>query len=495
MKGIVKKFGDIVANDHVNFTLNKGEIHALLGENGAGKTTLMNILYGLYKPDEGAIYINGSRVEIKSPKDAIKYGIGMVHQHPRLVTTLTIAENIALSLREVNYLSSLSRVKDLVSSFSRKYGLRVDPDAKIWQLSYSEQQKVEILRELIKGATILILDEPTAMLTSSERDELFKALREMVKEGKSIIFITHKLEEALSISDRITVLRKGKVVASLSPREVDEKTLAKLMIGYEVKCELDKPKAVRGRRTLLVDKIRVLNDRGVLAVKDISFEVFEGEVFGIAGVAGNGQKELVEAITGLRKVEGGIIKLFDVDITNGKNRDFVDLNLAHIPENRIQMGVVLDLSVEENLILRRYKFPPFSKGIALDYRAISSHAKKLIEDYDIVTKSEKDPAKFLSGGNIQRLILARELSWNPRLIIAYHPTYGLDVAATSYIRSMLLSRRNEGAAILLISEDLDEIVQMSDRIAVMYEGEILGIMNSENLDINKLELMIGGVRP
>ena len=277
--------------------------------------------------------------------------------------------------------------------------------------------------------------------------------------------------------------------------EVDEKTLAKLMIGYEVKYELDKPKVVRGKRTLLVDKVRVLNDRGILAVKDISFEVYEGEVFGIAGVAGNGQKELVEAITGLRKVESGIIKLFDVDITNGKNRDFIDLNLAHIPENRIQMGVVLDLSVEENLVLRRYKFPPFSKGIVLDYQAISNHARKLIEDYDIVTKSEKDPAKFLSGGNIQRLILARELSWNPRLIIAYHPTYGLDVAATSYIRSMLLSRRNEGAAILLISEDLDEIVQMSDRIAVMYEGEILGIMNSENLDINKLELMIGGVRP
>jgi len=495
MVGITKRFPSVIANYKVDFELRAGEIHALLGENGAGKTTLMNILYGLYRPDEGRIFFEGREVKIRSPKDAIRLGIGMIHQHFRLVPSLTVAENVALGLGEAKFFMPAKSVEDRIVALSERYGLKIDPDAKIWQLSVGERQRVEILKALIRDIKVLILDEPTTVLTPGERDQLFKVMRKLADEGKGIVFITHKLGEVKAVSDRVTVLRRGRVVASgLDAKRVSVLELARLMVGEKFEFGLKERKPVAFREVVLdVKGLAVRDDKGLLAVKDVSFELRAGEILGIAGVAGNGQRELVEALVGLRKPEKGSIKIMGVEVAGKGPRDILELGVAFIPEDRVGMGIAPGLSVEENLILKCYHRPPFSKGPFLDLRFISEWSRKLVDEYGIMTPSLKTPVGVLSGGNIQRLILARELSMKPRLIVASHPTYGLDVAASEYIRSLLIEQRNKGAAVLLVSEDLEEIMALSDKIAVMYDGRIVGdVMETSGVDIHKLGLMMSG---
>ena len=494
MLNIVKRFPGVVANDHVNFEAMPGEIHALLGENGAGKTTLMNILYGIYRPDQGEIYIQGRRANIRSPKDAIALGIGMVHQHFHLIPTHTVAENIILGMPG-NFFFPLERVRDEIEQLSERYGLHVDPEAYVWQLSAGEQQRVEIVKALYRNAQILILDEPTTMLTPGEVKELFKVLRRMTGEGKTVIFITHKLEEVMEISDRVTVLRRGKVVGTAETPNTNVNELAQMMVGTGGLCEVSLPPREKGAVVLEVRDLRALNDKGVPALKGVSFEIREGEILGIAGVAGNGQKELVEVITGLRRATGGQVILDGREITNLPPGEIADLGVAHVPEERISMGLAPNMSVLDNLILKHHRREPFSRGLVLDYGYAERFADEKIREFEIATPSKHTPAKLLSGGNIQRLILARETSGEPRLIVAAHPTYGLDVRATDYIRRRLIEQRNRGAAVLLISEDLEEVMCMSDRIAVMFSGEIMGIMDAHKADVNTIGLLMAGVRP
>jgi len=494
MRGITKRFPGVLANDHVDFEVRAGEVHALLGENGAGKTTLMNVLYGIYQPDEGEIYVRGRKVKIRSPRDAIKLGIGMVHQHFMLVSPHTVAENIALGLSTAKFFLPLREVERKISELSKKYGLRVDPKARIWQLSTGEQQRVEILKALYRGANILILDEPTSVLTPGEIKELFATLRRMAEEGRAIVFITHKLDEVMAVSDRVTVLRKGRVVATLETSKTNKRELARLMVGREVLFQLEKSPARIGGVVLEVRNLQALNDKGLLALKGVSFKVHEGEIFGIAGVAGNGQRELIEVITGLRRAVKGKVVLLGEDVTNRTPRELIDRGVCHIPEERIRTGLVPDMSVAENLILKSYRRPPFSRGPLLNYSEIRRYAEKLVSEYDVMTPSVDTPAKLLSGGNIQRLILARETSGKPRLIVAAHPTYGLDVGATEYIRRLLLKFRDGGAAILLVSEDLEEVLSLSDRIAVMFEGEFMGVVDADDVDVEEIGLMMAGVR-
>lgn len=494
MKGIVKRFPGVVANDHIDFEVMAGEIHALLGENGAGKTTLMNILYGIYRPDEGEIYVRGEKVTIRSPRDAIELGIGMVHQHFMLVYPHTVAENIVLGLSSSKFLFPTREVGDKIEEISEKYGLKVDPRAKVWQLSAGEQQRVEIIKALYRGADVLILDEPTTMLAPGEINELFSILRRMAEEGRTVIFITHKLDEVMAISDRVTVLRRGKVVATLETPTTTKEELTRMMVGRDVLFRLRRKPVERGKVVLEVKGLRALSDKGIVALKDVSFALYEGEILGIAGVAGNGQRELVEVITGLRKAMDGKVFILGEDVTNRSPGEIVEKGVAHIPEERIRVGLVPSMSVEENLILKNYRFPPFSRRIFLNSSFISEHAESLISEYDIVTPSRDTPAKLLSGGNIQRLILARETSEEPPLIVAAHPTYGLDVGATEHIRRLLLEQRERGAAILLVSEDLEEVMTMSDRIAVMFKGEIVGIVDASEAKVEEIGLMMLGAK-
>ena len=492
MRGIVKRFPGVVANDHVDFEAQPGEIHALLGENGAGKTTLMNILYGIYRPDEGEIHIKGRKVTIRSPRDAIALGIGMVHQHFMLVYPHTVAENIILGLSSSNFLFPAREVRERFKEFSERYGLAVDPDARIWQLSAGEQQRVEIIKALYRGADVLILDEPTTMLTPDEVGEFFATLRRMADEGRTVIFITHKLDEVMAISDRVTVLRRGRVVATRNTSDTDKQELTRMMVGREVLFHLEKKPVRKGEIVLEVEELHALNDKGLPALKGVSFAIRGGEILGIAGVAGNGQRELVEVITGLRKAVNGRVSILGEDVTNRSPGEIARRGVAHIPEERIRMGLVPNMSIAENLILKNYRYPPYSGQLFLNRPFIDQRAERLISEYNIVTPSKETPAKLLSGGNIQRLILAREISEEPRLIVASHPTYGLDVGATEQIRQLLLRQREKGAAILLVSEDLEEIMVMSDRIAVMFEGKIVGIMDAAEAEVEEIGLMMAG---
>jgi len=494
MVNIVKRFPGVLANDHVNFEAMPGEIHALLGENGAGKTTLMNILYGIYRPDEGEIYIQGRRAHIRSPKDSISLGIGMVHQHFHLIPTHTVAENIILGMPG-SFFFPLERVRDEIEQLSERYGLYVEPDAYVWQLSAGEQQRVEIIKALYRNAQVLILDEPTTMLTPGEVRELFQVLKRMTEEGKTVIFITHKLEEVMEISDRVTVLRRGRVVGTMDTADTNPAELARMMVGEQEWGEIKLPPREKGSVVLEVRDLQAYNDKGVLALRGISFTIREGEILGIAGVAGNGQRELVEVITGLRRATAGQVFLDGRDITNLSAGEIAEMGVAHVPEERIRMGLAPNMSVLDNLILKHHRREPFCKNLILDYRYAEQFAEEKIREFEIVTPSKHTPAKLLSGGNIQRLILARETAGTPRLIVAAHPTYGLDVRATDYIRRQLIEQRNRGVAILLISEDLEEVMCMSDRIAVMFNGEIMGIMDAHEADINTIGLMMAGVRP
>ncbi len=501
MKGITKVFPGVVANDEVDFRVNEGEIHGLLGENGAGKTTLMSILYGLYRPDSGEIVFDGKKVKFHSPRDAIKTGIGMVHQHFMLVNKMTALNNILLGYRTPkDPLMDYDWARKRVERLSMTYGIDVDLDERIIDMSVGEQQRVEILKVLFRDVKLLILDEPTSVLTPIETEKLFRALRKMAEEGLTVIFITHKLKEALEVTDRITVLRRGKNVGTLITRETNERDLTRLMVGREVEIVIGKRKVGYGKPgenlcelggdVLKIENVHARNDRGLPALKGINLTVKQGEILGLAGVSGNGQKELEEVIVGTRKVDGGKLIFNGEDITSYGVARRIALGISCIPEDRIEVGMAPSLTVEENLILRDYA--KFTKNWFMDFEVVEKHAEMLIEEFGIKTPSPKVAARVLSGGNIQRLIIARELSRNPLLLIASQPTRGLDVAGIEYVRKRLLSFADEGKAVLLISEDLEEIIQLSDRIAVIYEGEIKGVFDRDEVDLEKIGILMSG---
>jgi general nucleoside transport system ATP-binding protein len=495
LKGITKRFPGVVANDHVDFELAKGEVHALLGENGAGKSTLMNILYGLYHPDEGEIRLRGEPVRIDSPRAAIDAGIGMVHQHFMLIPVMSVAENIVLAVEpHKGPFLDLDTANEKVSEISKRFGLAVRPEARIESISVGMQQRVEILKALYRGAEILILDEPTAVLTPQEALELFDIIRSLQAEGKSIIFITHKLGEVLAIADRITVLRRGKTIETVAREGATEESLARLMVGREVLLRVEKTPASPGQPLLRVEDLRVLEDRGLECVRGISFEVRAGEIVGIAGVDGNGQSELVEALTGLRKPESGRIVAGGEDVTDDTARECLDAGLGHIPEDRQRRGLVLDFSLAENIALHDYREEPDSKWGWLYPKRLIARAARLLKEFDVRGGGPKTPAASLSGGNQQKVILAREISRNPQVLIAAQPTRGLDVGAIEFVHQRLVAERDEGRAILLVSFELDEILSLADRILVIYEGQIVGEYSP---DVTEEELgiaMTGGRR-
>ena len=491
-ENITKYFPGVLANDHINFDLYKGEIHSLLGENGAGKTTLMNIFDGIYSPNEGDIFIEDKHVNIRSAFDAMKLGIGMIHQHFMLVDTLTVLENVILGLQKQGFLIDKADVIKKIKGISDKYDFKLNPNAKIWQLSVGEQQRVEIVKMLFRGARILILDEPTAVLTPQESEVLFGILKQIKLEGKPIIFISHKLEEVMEISDRITVLRKGKVVGTVNKEDVSQKDLALMMIGREILFRLERKPLKMGREILKVDNLEGYSDRGIKTLREVSFNVHSGEIFGIAGVAGNGQEELAEIITGLRKASKGKIYVENQEITNLSPYSILKNRVSYIPSDRLKVGLVPNLSSIENSILKCYSKKPISHGLFMNYSKATEYADNLIEEFNVMVPRMSAPVKLLSGGNMQKLLLAREISENPTLLVAVHPTRGLDVGATEFIRRKLLDARDSGAAVLLISEDLDEILTISDRIGVIYEGKIVGIIKTEEAYIKEIGLMMGG---
>jgi simple sugar transport system ATP-binding protein len=493
MKGIVKRFPGVLANDQVDFTLRKGEIHALLGENGAGKSTLMNILAGLYQQEEGIIYFHGKPVDFHSPKDAINAGIGMVHQHFMLVPSQSVTENILLGLDSPRFRLNLSKYDKIIAEMSANFGLHVDPTAKVWQLSVGEQQRVEILKMLYRGAEVLIMDEPTAVLAPSEIDELFITLRKMTDEGKSIIFISHKLQEVTAISDRVTVLRKGKVTSSgIEVKDTTREDLARLMVGRDVLFKVDKKAKAPGEVVLKVDKVIADNDKGFRALDGISLNVRQGEIVGLAGVAGNGQNELAEVITGLRKVISGKITVNNEDLTNQSVLKGIKKGVSHVPADRTHVGTAPNLSITDNVIMKNYRQAPIGKGMMINQNAANSYAGELKEIYEISVPTLETSVRLLSGGNVQRVILAREISSAPQLMIAVQPTRGLDVGAIEGVHRLLLEQREAGAAILLISEELEELFTLSDRIYVIYEGELMG--EQSEFDLDQIGLMMTGTR-
>ena len=495
MRGVTKRFPGVLANDNVNFDLRKGEIHALLGENGAGKSTLMNILYGLYRQDEGQVYLDAQEVQIDEPTDAIKLGIGMVHQHFMLIPVMTVAENIILGTEIVKNGIVLDRVTaaERIHDLSSQYGLEVDPSAYVKDLPVGTQQRVEIIKALYREADILILDEPTAVLTPQEADELFVIMRALVAQGKSIIFITHKLGEVFAVADRITVLRNGHVVGTTSPEEATKQSLAAMMVGRDVILTVAKEPTTPGSVVLRVDELSAVDDRNALVVNGTSFAVHESEVLGVAGVQGNGQTELVEVLTGLRSAAGGQIDIGGMDVTSASPRVNAEQGVAHVPEDRHEHGMVSSYPIADNLVLNTYYKPPFAHGVAMDFRAIEANASRLIHEFDIRTPSAYTPAGNLSGGNQQKMVVAREFSRPIKLLIAAQPTRGLDVGSIEFIHKRIIQARDSGVAVLLVSAELDEIMSLSDRIAVMYKGKIIATLDAAETTREQLGLLMAGI--
>lgn len=494
MRGVTKRFPGVVANDGVDLAVARGEVHALLGENGAGKTTLVHMLYGLQAPDEGALYVKGKRVRFTSPRDAREAGIGLVAQHFHLARRHSVAENLALALPHAPAWRPTRALRRPVEELADRYGFDVDLHARVGTLSPGEQQRVEILKALVQGADVLILDEPTSVLTPQEADRLFAVLARMKAEGKGVIFISHKLDEVLAVADRITVLRGGKVVAARDAAGATAGDLATAMVGRAIaRGRAASTRSPRGVR-LAVRALRVSPERGEPRLAGVSFDVRGGEILGVAGVAGNGQAELSQVLTGLRSADGGSVLLNGEEVAGSGVRDLFARGVVHIPEDRNDMGVVGAMRVQENLVLRRHRERPFARGRLLDWREVGRHADGKIRDYQIATPSRDAVTRHLSGGNVQKVILARELAGEPALVVASHPTYGLDVAATELTHALLREQRDRGAAVLLISEDLDELLELSDRILVLFRGQVTGVVDAETAERSDLGLLMTGDR-
>lgn len=497
MLNIRKEFSGIVANDNITLTLQKGEVHALLGENGAGKSTLMSVLFGMYQPDRGTIKIDGKEVKITGPNKANEYGIGMVHQHFKLVENFTVTENIILGCepKKFGVVVDKSKAAKRIQELSKKYNLNVDPNSKIEDISVGMQQRVEILKMLYRNANVLIFDEPTAVLTPQEIKELMNIIRDLIKEGKSVIIITHKLREIKEIADRCTVIRRGKYIGTVDVKKTSEAEMAKMMVGREVSFKVSKSEAKVGNVVLKVDDLSVNNNRKVLGLKNFSIDVRGGEILGVAGVEGNGQSELVEAITGMRKVISGNIEFLGSNIEKLSIRDRIDKGIAYIPEDRHKRGLVLDYSLENNVVLKAYKNKPFSNKGIINKKAIREYAKEIIKAFDVRSaEDEVTIVRSMSGGNQQKAIIGREIEMKPELLIAVQPTRGLDVGSIEYIHKRLIEERDKGKAVLLVSLELDEILNVSDRIAVINSGELIGIVNADDTDENEIGLMMAGVK-
>ena len=497
LRGITKRFPGVVANDNVNLALNTGEVLSLIGENGAGKSTLMSVLYGMYKPDEGQIVIDGTELMFASPADAIAAGIGMVHQHFMLVPVFTVAENVVLGVEPTGALGKLNidEARRMVREISDKYNLDLDPDAVIEDLPVGVQQRVEIVKVLLRDAKVVVFDEPTAVLTPSEIIEFFEIVKTLVSAGRGVVFITHKLKEALNIADRIAVLRRGKVVGEVDPKTATESQIAEMMVGRPVQLTVDKNSAKAGEVVLKVTDLTVLDADGRTHVENVSFEVHAGEIVGIAGVQGNGQTELVEALTGLRKATSGLIALDGKDLTHSNPRERHQMGMAHIPEDRQRQGLVGGLSVAENLVLTRYHDDQFSHGVIVDWDAANAIAETLITEYDIRTPNKETGVGTLSGGNQQKVIVARELSRDLRLTIAAQPTRGVDVGSIEYIHSRIVEERDAGTAVLIVSTELEEVMSLSDRLLVMYRGKVVAELDPKKVTPMEVGLYMAGSRP
>lgn len=494
LRNVDKSFYGVKANDHVSFQLARGEVHALLGENGAGKSTLCSILAGLYRPDAGEMFFEGQPTVFKNPKDALAAGVGMVYQHFRLVQNLTVAENFALGHPDVGIQLDQKELYRAAEELGERYGLPVDPAARIWQLSVGEQQRVEILKLLYRNAKILILDEPTAVLTPQESEALFKTMRQMASEGRSVIFVSHKLHEVKQVSDQVTVLRDGKVVGGIATKDAEPADLARMMVGRDLELPTRDAVTDYGPVMLAVEGLRVQSDRGLEAVRGVSLEVRGGEVVGIAGVSGNGQRELAYGLVGLRPPTSGSVVIDGVDVTEATVLDHIERGFAYVPQSRLGMGLAPGMTTEENLALKAYRRPPYSKGRRLVASAFRDKGARQIEEYDIRGVRPGLPIRLLSGGNLQKALVAREVELEPKILIARSPTRGLDVGATEAVRNLVLAERSRGAGVLLISEDLDELLALSDRLLVLYEGEVVGEMLAEEATAERLGLLMAGQR-
>ena len=493
MRGITKRFPGVVANEDVDFTVLPGQVHTLLGENGAGKSTLVKILYGLYQPDEGSITFDGSPVHIDSPSVAIQTGIGMIHQHFMLVDTLTVAENVALGLGKPLGLTNLVPIRRRIREVSEEFGLAVDPDAYIWQMAVGERQRAEIVKALYRNVRLLVLDEPTAVLTPPEVTDLFVTLRQLTADGRGLVFISHKLNEVMEISDEITVLRDGKVSGRTTPAESNRESLAMMMVGRPVEFTRTLAEQEPGEPKLAVENLRVRGDRNELAVHDVHIDVRAGEIVGIVGVSGNGQRELAEAIVGLREMESGRVLIDGQPVSTPTPKQVRSMGLAYVPEERMKYGSIGDFSVAENLVLVDHDRPPYVRHGLLSLNAIEQHSRQLVDDYSIRTPSTQTLTRKLSGGNIQKVVIAREFSGGAEVLLVAQPTRGIDIGAAEYIHEQLLIQRSQGKAILLISEDLDEVMALSDRLVVMYEGSVMGRVSREDATIEQVGLLMSGV--
>lgn len=494
MKHVTKRFKSVVANDDVSLSVEKGEVHALLGENGAGKSTLMNILYGMYDQSEGEIYLQGKRVHIRDTKQAIELGIGMVHQHFMLIPALSVIENVILGLKENKMVLDLNTAAEKFKEMAKKYNMEIDPWARVENLSVGQQQRLEILKALYRNAELLILDEPTAVLTPQEVVGLFQMVRKLTSEGKTVIFISHKLAEIMEICDRCTVLRQGKVVATVSVKDVkNREELASLMVGKNVELVTQKKEAAVGEEILRVEKLSALSHDKHPVLTDVTFSLHAGEILGICGVDGNGQSELVKCITGLYKINSGMYFIKSVDCTHESPKEVLKHKVAHIPEDRHRMGMIKNMNIEENLILMCYDQAPFSQRGLLRWKCIDDHCEMLCRTYNVKTPGIKEMAGNLSGGNQQKFVVGRELDREPDLLIAVHPSRGLDIGATKYIQSRIVEERDKGTAVLLVSTELDELMELSDRILVMYGGKVMGIVNQKDATREYLGKLMAGI--